>query len=445
MNAADRFDHYLDHLSKGLGHTDRHAGLRGYCTGLMLPLSRKSVEPMAARVDPMHASARHQALHHFVAKAEWSDTEMLRRVAQWVVPKMDFSQGGWWIIDDTGFAKKGKHSVGVSRQYCGMLGKQDNCQVAVSISLASSQASLPVAWQLYLPEDWASDTERRAKTGVPQEMRFATKLQIALQQLSALLAAGAPSYCVLADAGYGVDNTFRQALSDMGLRYTVGITSAIVVWPPGVQPLPPKPYSGTGRPPVVPMRTATLQPMSVKALAMSLPEQAFQTITWREGSNAPLRERFAAVRVRHAGGNAGKARLRPEQWLLIEWPVNDAQPSKYFLSTLPEDTSVYELVSVAHQRWRIERDYQDLKQDFGLSHYEGRGWRGFHHHAVLSIAAYGFLVAERLAADKSGGGKKNFIERKVPELPEDYLPRGSTARATPRADIHHDAASASEL
>jgi SRSO17 transposase len=445
MNAANRFDHYLDHLSKGLGHTDRHAGLRGYCTGLMLPLSRKSVEPMAARVDPMHASARHQALHHFVAKAEWSDTEMLRRVAQWVVPKMDFSQGGWWIIDDTGFPKKGKHSVGVSRQYCGMLGKQDNCQVAVSISLASSQASLPVAWQLYLPEDWASDTERRAKTGVPQEVRFATKPQIALQQLSALLAAGAPSYCVLADAGYGVDNTFRQALSDMGLRYTVGITSAIVVWPPGVQPLPPKPYNGTGRPPVVPMRTATLQPMSVKALAMSLPEQAFQTITWREGSNAPLRERFAAVRVRHAGGNAGKARLRPEQWLLIEWPVNDAQPSKYFLSTLPEDTSIYELVSVAHQRWRIERDYQDLKQDFGLSHYEGRGWRGFHHHAALSIAAYGFLVAERLAADKSGGGKKNFIERKVPELPEDYLPRGSTARATPRADIHHDAASASEL
>lgn len=257
---------------------------------------------MAARVDPMHASARHQALHHFVAKAEWSDIEMSRRVAQWVVPKMDFSQGGWWIIDDTGFPKKGKHSVGVSRQYCGMLGKQDNCQVAVSISLASSQASLPVAWQLYLPEDWASDTERRAKTGVPQEMRFATKLQIALQQLSALLAAGAPSYCVLADAGYGVDNTFRQALSDMGLRYTVGITSAIVVWPLGVQPLPPKPYSGTGRPPVVPMRTATLQPMSVKALAMSLPEQAFQTITWREGANArTIRGCAGASRRRQCG------------------------------------------------------------------------------------------------------------------------------------------------
>ena len=136
MGASQRFDRYMEHLSAGLGHSDRHAGLKGYCTGLMLPLARKSVEPMAARVDPMHASARHQALHHFVAKAEWSDREMLRRVCQWVVPQMDFSRGGWWIIDDTGFPKKGKHSVGVTRQYCGMLGKQDNCQVAVSVSLA---------------------------------------------------------------------------------------------------------------------------------------------------------------------------------------------------------------------------------------------------------------------------------------------------------------------
>lgn len=443
MNAAERFDHYLEHLSKGLGHADRHAGLRGYCTGLMLPLARKSVEPMAARVDPMHASARHQALHHFVAKAEWSDTQMLRRACQWVMPKMDFSEGGWWIIDDTGFPKKGRHSVGVTRQYCGVLGKQDNCQVAVSISLASNQGSLPVAWQLYLPEDWAADPERRAKAGVPEEVRFATKTQIALQQLRALLEEGAPHHCVLADAGYGVDNAFRQALSDMGLLYAVGITSAIVVWPPGLQPL--AAYSGRGRPPVVPRRTAALQPISVKALAMSLPAQAFRSVTWREGTNAPLNGRFAAVRVRHAGGNVGKARLRPEQWLLIEWPAHEAEPSKYFLSTLSEDVTLDELVGVAHQRWRIERNYQDLKQDFGLGHYEGRGWRGFHHHAALSIAAYGFLMAERLVADKPVGGKKNFLERQMPALPEDYVPRGSPARAAPRDDLNHDAALSAEL
>lgn len=445
MNTAERFDHYLEHLSEGLGHADRHAGLRGYCTGLMLPLSRKSVEPMAARVDPMHASARHQALHHFVAKAEWSHEEMLRRVCQWVIPKMDFARGGWWIIDDTGFPKKGRHSVGVARQYCGMLGKQDNCQVAVSISLASDQGSLPVAWQLYLPEDWAADPDRRAKAGVPEAVRFATKTQIALQQMRDLLAQGAPHHCVLADAGYGVDNAFRQALTDMGLAYAVGVTSAVVVWPPGVTPLPPEPYSGMGRPPVMPRRTQELQPMSVKALALSLPSRVFQNVSWREGTNETLSGRFAAVRVRHAGGNSGKARLRPEQWLLIEWPANDAEPSKYFLSTLPEETPINELVSVAHQRWRIERDYQDLKQDFGLGHYEGRGWRGFHHHAALSIAAYGFLMAERLVADKTVGGKKNFVARQVPALPKDYVPRGSPARATARGDLDHDTAPAPEL
>ena len=445
MGASERFDRYMNHLSEGLGHLDRHAGLKGYCTGLMLPLARKSVEPMAARVDPMHASARHQALHHFVANAEWSDREMLRRVCQWVVPQMDFSRGGWWIIDDTGFPKKGKHSVGVTRQYCGMLGKQDNCQVAVSVSLACDQGSVPVAWQLYLPEDWAADPVRRAQAGVPEELRFATKTQIALAQLHALLAEGAPHHCVLADAGYGVDTAFRRALSDMGLFYAVGVTSAVVVWPPGVEPLPPRPYSGIGRPPVMPRRTARLQPMSVKALALSLPAQAFHTISWREGTNEPLSGRFAALRVRHAGGNAGKARLRPLEWLLIEWPAGEAQPSKYLLSTLPEDTPINELVSAAHQRWRIERDYQDLKQDFGLGHYEGRGWRGFHHHASLSIAAYGFLITERLIAEKPVGGKKNFIERKVPALPENYIPRGSPARAAARGPFHHDTAPSTGL
>jgi SRSO17 transposase len=438
MGASERFDRYMNHLAEGLGHLDRHAGLKGYCTGLMLPLARKSVEPMAARVDPLHASARHQSLHHFVAKAEWSDTELLRRVCQWVVPQMDFRQGGWWIIDDTGFPKKGTHSVGVARQYCGMLGKQDNCQVAVSVSLACNQGSVPVAWQLYLPEEWAADPVRRAQTGVPEDLRFATKPQIALGQLRTLLAEGAPRHCVLADAGYGVDTAFRQALSDMGLQYAVGVTSAVVVWPPGVEPLPPKRYSGNGRPPVVPRRTARLQPLSVKALALSLPEQEFQTITWREGTNEPLSGRFAALRVRHAGGNAGKARLRPLQWLLIEWPADQEEPRKYILSTLPEDTPIEDLVSAAYQRWRIERDYQDLKQDFGLGHYEGRGWRGFHHHASLSIAAYAFLMTERLVADKPVGGKKNFIERQVPALPNDYIPRGSPARTATRGSLDHD-------
>ncbi len=441
MDATEQFERFMAHLGDGLGHADRHAGLQGYCTGLMLPLSRKSVEPMAARVDPLHASAKHQALHHFVAKAEWSDDEMLNRVAQWVVPHMDLSGGGFWIVDDTGFPKQGVHSVGVARQYCGMLGKQDNCQVAVSVSLACEEGSLPVAWRLYLPREWADDEARRHKTGVPPEVRFATKPQIALQQLEALLAAGAPRHCVLADAGYGVDTAFRLRLSEMGLPYMVGITSAVVVWPPGVEPLPVQPYSGKGRPPVMPRRTPRRQPMSVKALAKTLAPGMWQTISWREGTNKTLSSRFAALRVRRAGGNSGRARLQPQEWLLIEWPTDQGEPMKYWLSTLPEDAAINDLVSAAHLRWRIERDYQDLKQELGLGHYEGRGWRGFHHHASLCIAAYGFLMAQRLSAGSDVGGKKNFIKCQVPAFPKNYIPRGSPARAASRHRLDTDAAS----
>jgi SRSO17 transposase len=440
MDIAKDFDDYMAHLVQGLGHADRHAGLTGYCTGLMLPLSRKSIEPIAARVDPLHASAKHQSLHHFVAKAQWSDQQLLRRVAQWVVPLMDFTAGGWWIIDDTGFPKKGKHSVGVARQYCGVLGKQDNCQVAVSVTLACEQGSLPVAWQLYLPRAWAEDDLRRAKVGIPPDIKFATKPQIALQQIQTLLSDGAPRHCVLADAGYGIDYAFRQGLTEQGLAYVVGITSAVVVWPPGLQPLPPQPYSGMGRPPVMPRRSAKRQPVSVKTLALDLPSSAFHNISWREGSNGRLTGRFAALRVRCAGGNVGKARLLPEQWLLIEWPADQAEPEKYYLSTLPQTTALNELVNAAHMRWRIERDYQDLKQDLGLGHYEGRGWRGFHHHATLSIAAYGFLMAQRLKTGGNVSGKKNFVPRQTPTISNDYVPRGSPARAASRRKLNHNAA-----
>jgi SRSO17 transposase len=408
--------------------------------GLMLPLERKSVEPMAASMDPLHASARHQALHHFVAKADWSDEQMLRRVAQWVVARLDLSAGAFWIVDDTGFPKKGRHSVGVARQYCGQLGKQDNCQVAVSVSLATEAASLPVAYRLYLPKQWAADRARRRKAGVPTRVRFATKGHIALAQLEALISAGAPRHCVLADAAYGTEAGFRLRLSELGLPYVVGIVSSLSVWPPGIEPLPPKPQPGRGRPRLVPRRSARRQPVAVKRLAQSLPSEAFQRLSWREGSNEVLSGRFAAVRVRHAGGNIGRARVWPSQWLLIEWPEAAPEPTQYWLSTLPEDTPINDLVAAAHMRWRIERDYLELKQELGLGHYEGRSWRGFHHHASLSIAAYAFLVAEQLIAGKRSGAKKNFIQRQVPALPRGYLARGSPARTAPRAQLHRNTA-----
>ncbi|WP_415840589.1 IS701 family transposase, partial [Roseateles saccharophilus] len=237
MKELQEFERYLAHLGEGLGHADRQAGLRGYCTGLMAPLKRKSVEPMAAHLAPSTTRSRHQSLHHFVADSAWSDEQMLLRVAQWVVPAMDFSDGGWWIIDDTGFPKQGQHSVGVARQYCGLLGKQDNCQVAVSVTLACQAGSLPVAWQLYLPQEWAEDMARREKAGVPQDLAFATKPAIALAQIERLMEQGAPRHCVLADAGYGVDTALRERLSELGLAYVVGVTGAVTVWPPGHAPL----------------------------------------------------------------------------------------------------------------------------------------------------------------------------------------------------------------
>ncbi|MEY2892693.1 MAG: hypothetical protein RJA98_2601 [Pseudomonadota bacterium] len=447
MEELVEFDRYMEHLSEGLGHADRHAGLRGYCTGLMSPLKRKSVEPMASHLAPSATRSRHQSLHHFVADSAWSDEQMLLRVAQWVVPAMDFHEGGWWIIDDTGFPKQGTHSVGVARQYCGMLGKQDNCQVAVSVTLACQAGSVPMAWQLYLPKEWADDALRREKAGVPQDVEFATKPAIALAQIERLMEQGAPKHCVLSDAGYGVDTAFRERLSELGLPYVVGVTGEVAVWPPGHEPLPPKLYSGRG---VVATRLrrgdgAQQRPMSIKALAFELEPSQWQAVEWREGSNFTLRSRFARVRVRAAHRDHERTQLRAEQWVLIEWPEGHKEPMKYWLSTLGQEVSLQRMVFEAKMRWRIERDYQDLKQELGLGlglgHYEGRGWRGFHHHASLSIAAYGFLMAQQLK-HPDAVGKKNSARREESALPTHYKPRGSPTHAAPRPIVHHDFAAA---
>jgi SRSO17 transposase len=356
---------------------------------------------------------------------------------------MDFSDGGWWIVDDTGFPKQGQHSVGVARQYCGMLGKQDNCQVAVSVTLACQVGSLPVAWQLYLPKEWAEDLPRRQKAGVPDAVEFATKPTLALAQIERLMAQGAPRYCVLTDAGYGVETAFRERLSELGLPYVVGVTGQVTVWPPGHAPLPPEPYSGRGN---VPTRlrlgeAKQQRPMSVKELAFEVDPSQWLSVEWREGTNFTLRSRFARVRVRAAHRDQQRTELRPQEWLLIEWPEGHKEPMKYWLSTLSEDTSLQRMVLEAKMRWRIERDYQDLKQELGLGHYEGRGWRGFHHHASLSIAAYGFLMVQQLRHPQ-GVGKKNAARREEPALPTHYKPRGSPAHAAPRPIVHHDFAAA---
>jgi SRSO17 transposase len=393
----------------------------------MLPLSRKSVEPMAARVDPLHASARHQALHHFVAKSEWSDTAVMARVRDWVIPSRGLDSGCYWIIDDTGFPKKGKHSVGVVRQYCGQLGKQDNCQVAVSLSLASVQGSIPIAYRLYLPKDWAADSVRRKSASVPEDIAFDQA-----RDCPATDALGVPGGVVLADAGHGDETAFRDGVPALGMRYAVGIRPGTTVWAPGTAPLPPKAWSGRGMRPTKLRREPGNEPMTVKALAIALAPQAWSTVTWREGSNNELSGRFTALRVRPAHRDYLGTEMRSEEWLLIEWPEGEAEPAKYFLTTAPEEATREHMVFVTKMRWRIERDYQDLKQDFGLGPYEGRGWRGFHHHATLSIAAYAFLMAQRLKTGSSdAGGKKTSPNAKCLQFP-----RITSLGAVQRAQRH---------
>ena len=250
----ERFEQYVTKISGELGHMDRVAPFRGYCAGLMLPGKRKSVEPMAARVAPTEVRSAHQRLHHFVADAAWSDMAVLGAVRDHVLTAAAKPAGApeVMIIDDTGFPKQGKHSVGVARQYCGQLGKQDNCQVAVSVSLANENFSVPVAYRLYLPQDWSTDLERRKKAKVPEDIEFATKPAIALGLIDQAIAAGPAPRIVAADAGYGVDTAFRDQLTAKKLRYAVGVTSAVSVWPEGVAPLPPAAWSGQGRKPKLP-------------------------------------------------------------------------------------------------------------------------------------------------------------------------------------------------
>ncbi len=427
-NIETRFHAYAAELSTALGHSDRVEPFQAYCMGLLLPVERKSVEPMAAQLAPGKVSAIHQSLHHFVAKAAWRDEPLLKAIRDYILPKMQ-SQGPIlaWIIDDTGFPKKGKHSVGVTRQYCGQLGKQDNCQVAVSVSVATACASLPVAYRLYVPEKWAEDKDRCNRAGIPEEVLFQTKPEIALDQLRALVLSDLPRGVVLADAGYGNETEFRKEVRDLKLSYVLGIQKTTLVWPPDMSPLPPPEYSGFGRPPKLPRRSPDHNPVSALKLARDLPDGAYRSIAWREGTNKVLSSRFAAVRVREGHRYYWRSEKPSEEWLLIEWPVGEHEPTKYWLSNLDADVSIEELVKTAKHRWRIERDYQELKQEIGLGHFEGRGWRGFHHHATLCIAAYGFLVAERSSFPPSGHGLRAAF--KLPQVPQGWRPRGSSSKA----------------
>jgi len=359
---------------------------------------------MAALVHREDVRSAHQSMHHLVAMADWGDSEVLAVVAANVVPKLAArTQERYWIVDDTGHPKKGTKSVGVARQWCGRLGKEENCQVAVSLSFASERGSIPVAYRLYLPREWTDDRARCLAAGVPDEVQFKTKGRIAQDQVSAALAQGLPRGIVLGDASYGVDSDFRDWMQDQSLDYAVAVRSNTTVWWGEHQPAAAPPLTA-GRTRTRVVRDENHQPISVGELARSLAPQSWHTISWREGTNGTISSRFARVRARAAHED----KVRPEEWLLIEWPGGAAEPAHFWLCTFPKSITFEELVRHAKARWRIERDYQELKSEIGLSHYEGRNWRGFHHHATLCIAAYGFLVLEGIDSKKNSLNYKNL-------------------------------------
>lgn len=418
-----RFESYCDRIVVALTHADREQPARWYIKGLLLPGERKSVEPMAARVQPHAVRSAHQSMHHLVADAPWSDEALMATVAAQVVPKLVSKEAPvWWIVHDTGFPKKGAHAVGVARQYCGQTGKRDNCRVAVSLSLATHKGSVPVGYRLYLPQEWSEDVARCRQAGVPEEVVFETKPALAMRQIEAALEAGYPRGVVLADAAYGDETAWREQLAGHGLRYAVAVRPGTTVWWGPHQPL----AEATGEGPVDRprrrlKRDSEHQPIAVATLARALPARAWRRVAWREGVSGSLASRFARVRV----SAAHRDQRRDEEWLIIEWPQSAQEPAHYWFSNLAKTQPWQTMIDTVMGRWRIERDYQELKQELGLGHYEGRNWRGFHHHASLCLAAYGFLMLERLTRSK-----KNAARFKTPPLPTRFQPRGASAHAT---------------
>jgi SRSO17 transposase len=359
-----------------------------YLRGLMTDGRRKSIEPMAARL----ADGDEQCLQQFVNQSPWPWEPVRERLARRMTEKIAPLA---LIVDDTGFPKAGRSSVGVARQYSGTLGKVGNCQIGVSVSAASEAASCPIDWRLFLPEAWDEDEVRRTKAHLPCEERHRPKWQLAIEMLDELRGWGVAVPAVVADAGYGEVTAFRAALEERNLAYVVEVKAQTSAYAPEVAAERP-PRRGTGRPPALRYRAA---PSSLRELALAAGQQVTCEIAWREGSRGSMTARFLALRVRPA--NIGLRRAHREElpaaWLLAEWPEGESEPVKYWLSNLPETTSLLDLVRLAKLRWRIELDYREMKDALGLDHFEGRSFRGWHHHVTLVSVAHAFLTAQRLS------------------------------------------------
>ena len=391
-----RLEAFAEDLFASLPRTDQRARGQCYLRGLMLDGRRKSIEPMAARLGEVH----YQALHHFVAASPWDWRPVRQRLAEVLTAALSPTA---WVVDDTGFPKDGSCSVGVQRQYSGTLGKTANCQLGVSVDAITERASCPLDWRLFVPERWDEEAmaARRAACHLPEQVHHRPKWQLVLDMLDELAGWQLWPPVLLADCGYGEVGEFRGGLDARQVPYLVEVRPDTSAYPEHVHPVA-APYSGKGRRPR-PRYHDT--PSSLKDLALAAGQQACVELVWRRGSKGLQRGRFLALRVRPAGVTprrlarqaGGELQVR---WLLVEWPQGKAEPTKYWLSNLPEATPLVDLVRLARSRWRVEQDYRELKGGLGLDHFEGRGWVGWHHHVTLVSVAHGFLTLERLRRPK---------------------------------------------
>ena len=384
--ARQRFEAFAEQMLAPLGRSERRYWGGVYVRGLLLDGERKSVGAMAERLP----EGNEQNLQQFVSQSPWAWEPVWQRLAQQTEPLFPATA---WIVDDTGFPKKGEHSVGVARQYSGTLGKTGNCQVAVSLHAVSATGSSPLGFRLYLPKLWTDDAERRRKAGVPEEVSFQEKWRLALDLIDQALGWNlAPPPVVLADAGYGENSAFRKGLEERHLPYAVGVSSQGSVWttpPEGAVPI----WRGQGRP-TKGVRYGERKPVSVKEVAQEN-RKRFRSVTWREGSKGKMQSRFFACRVQSAHQWSTGASPGKPVWLLIEWPKEEEEPTKYYFCDLPAERSLRQLVATARGRWRVEQDYQQLKEELGLDHFEGRSWAGWHHHVTLVMVAHAFLRREQ--------------------------------------------------
>lgn len=387
-----RLEQFLKDLLEPLGRSERRHWGAVYIRGLLLNGERKSIEPLADRSDEGNV----QALQQFVGQSPWDWMPLWERLGKRMTAELE--PDPVWVIDDTGFPKQGKHSVGVERQYSGTLGKVGNCQVAVSLHHVGEQGSTVLDWRMYLPESWTKDGKRREEAGIPKEVVFKTKWQLSLDMIDQVRAWGLANRIVVADAGYGDTTEFRDELEARQLPYVVGISSTTGVWSKPPQAQVPR-YQGRGAPAT---RYAYGKQRPTSAQDAAVQAKGWKRIRWRQGTKGWLESRFVAFRVQPSHGFVRGQPPHKEVWLLIEWPESEKEPTKYFLCDLPASYTLRRLVRLAKCRWKIEQDYQQLKEELGLDHYEGRSWIGWHHHTTLVMLAHAFLTLEMLRS------KKNF-------------------------------------